>query len=202
MNNKDMNQFEIKLVDTINLPTSISESSKFYLFKNGKDVISALVKGDVFNKSNVLIRIHSECLFGDILGSYKCDCGQQLENAKQLMKKEEIAILFYLEQEGRGIGIENKVKAYKLQEQGHDTVDANLLLGLQADMRSYDSVAKIIKQFFKIDSIRLLTNNPDKIDEVQKAGIAINQIPLVITPNVHNKKYLITKKSKFGHYLP
>jgi GTP cyclohydrolase II len=164
-------------------------------------VISVLVKGDVFCRENVLARVHSECLFGDLLGSLKCDCGKQLEKAKKLMKAEPFALLFYLAQEGRGIGIENKVKAYKLQEQGHDTLDANTMLGFKADLRSYDSVGKILSEFFKIKSIRLLTNNPKKIEEIKKAGIDVMHVPLIIPANKHNRKYLTTKKIRFGHTI-
>ena len=204
MQNKQANNQAIEgiqLIDTINLPTAMSSQTKFYLFKDSKDVISVLAKGDVSGKENVLVRGHSECLFGDLLGSLKCDCGRQLEKAKKLMKVEPLTLLFYLGQEGRGIGLKNKVKAYKLQEQGHDTIDANTLLGFKPDMRSYDSVGKILKQFFKIDSIRLLTNNPKKIEEIKKAAIAIKQIPLITPSNKHNRKYLTTKKIRFGHTI-
>ncbi|MBS3137267.1 GTP cyclohydrolase II [Candidatus Woesearchaeota archaeon] len=204
MQNKQANNQAIEgiqLIDTINLPTAMSSQTKFYLFKDSKDVISVLAKGDVSGKENVLVRVHSECLFGDLLGSLKCDCGRQLEKAKKLMKVEPLTLLFYLGQEGRGIGLKNKVKAYKLQEQGHDTIDANTLLGFKPDMRSYDSVGKILKQFFKIDSIRLLTNNPKKIEEIKKAAIAIKQIPLITPSNKHNRKYLTTKKIRFGHTI-
>ncbi len=192
---------KFQLIDQINLPTEIAQDTTFYLFKDSKDVINVLVKGNVFNKQNIFVRIHSECLFGDILSSLRCDCGKQLEKAKQLMKKEENGILFYLGQEGRGIGIENKVKAYKLQEQGHDTVDANVLLGFKADLRNYDSPAKILKEFFKINSVQLATNNPKKIKELEAQGITVTQLPLIIKPNKHNENYLKTKKIRMGHKI-
>ncbi len=198
------NQFskdDIELVEAVNLPTEMGGDCKFYLFKRFNELISVVVKGDVKKKENVLCRMHSECLFGDILGSKKCDCGQQLAKAKELICKEDCGILFYLAQEGRGIGLINKTKAYELQEKGYDTVEANMELGYSPDLRDYSACAIILNDFFKVKSLRLLTNNMKKSKPLVDKGISVVLTPLKIEPNVHNEKYLDTKKKRMGHCL-
>jgi 3,4-dihydroxy 2-butanone 4-phosphate synthase / GTP cyclohydrolase II len=147
------------------------------------------------------VRIHSSCATGDIFGSLRCDCGQQFEKAMELLGKSESGILIYLNQEGRGIGLLNKIKAYALQDKGFDTVQANEELGFPPDARGYQSAAAILQKL-QINKIQLITNNPDKADQLKEYGIeVIDVIPLEIEPNVYNKKYLITKKQKLRHKL-
>ena len=169
------------------------------LFSDKEDVV--ILKGDVKNKENILVRIHSECFTGDILGSLRCDCGSQLSTALEMIEKEGEGALIYLRQEGRGIGLGNKVKAYKLQEEGVDTLEANLKLGLPADGRDYGVAAQIINDL-GIKSIRLLTNNPRKIERLKTYGIQITQrVPLIVGINEYNKHYLETKAIKMGHLI-
>ncbi|PIN79324.1 GTP cyclohydrolase II, partial [Candidatus Woesearchaeota archaeon CG10_big_fil_rev_8_21_14_0_10_34_8] len=171
-----------------------------------KDLVSnathlAIVKGNVDNKENVLVRVHSECLTGDVFGSQRCDCGSQLATALQLIEKEGAGVVLYMRQEGRGIGLMNKLKTYHLQEKGFDTVEANEVLGFKSDLRNYGSGAQILKDL-GLTSIRLLTNNPRKVVGLEGYGLQlVERIPLQIIPNDHNKKYLLTKKEKLGHLL-
>jgi 3,4-dihydroxy 2-butanone 4-phosphate synthase/GTP cyclohydrolase II len=161
----------------------------------------ALVKGDVAGKENVLVRVHSECLTGDVFHSLRCDCGQQLESALSMIEAEGRGVLLYLAQEGRGIGLLNKLKAYKLQEQGYDTVDANLKLGLPADLRDYGIGAQILADL-GLSSIRILTNNPKKIRGLEGYGLTVvDQVPIVHAPNPHNEAYLRAKAEKLGHMI-
>jgi 3,4-dihydroxy 2-butanone 4-phosphate synthase/GTP cyclohydrolase II len=161
----------------------------------------ALVKGDISSVSNVLVRVHSECLTGDVFGSLRCDCGPQLHTALEMIGKEGVGVLLYMRQEGRGIGILNKLKAYKLQEEGMDTVDANIALGYAPDLRDYGTGAQILKDL-GLKKIRLLTNNPHKIVGLEGHGLQIiDRVPLVIEPNEFNKDYMRTKESKMGHLL-
>ncbi|MER3398653.1 MAG: bifunctional 3,4-dihydroxy-2-butanone-4-phosphate synthase/GTP cyclohydrolase II [Chloroflexota bacterium] len=148
-----------------------------------------------------LVRIHSECLTGDVFGSLRCDCGAQLEEALRLIGAADFGVLIYLRQEGRGIGLGSKIMAYHLQERGLDTVEANLALGFAPDLREYSVASSILKEL-GIKKIRLLTNNPAKLDDLEEAGIEVaDRVPLIIGPNPHNARYLKTKKEKLGHLL-
>lgn len=161
----------------------------------------AFVKGDVANKENVISRIHSECLTGDVFGSLKCDCGKQLANALKKIQEADVGILFYLRQEGRNIGLVNKLRAYKLQEDGLDTVDANLALGFEADQRDYYVASQMVKAL-NIKSLVLLTNNPDKIEKLKLYGTNVtSREALKIDPNPYDENYLYVKQEKLGHLL-
>jgi 3,4-dihydroxy 2-butanone 4-phosphate synthase/GTP cyclohydrolase II len=161
----------------------------------------AMVKGEVDGMEDVLVRVHSECLTGDVFHSQRCDCGQQLEDALQQIEVEGRGVLLYLAQEGRGIGLLNKLRAYKLQEEGLDTVDANLELGLPADLRDYGIGAQILVDL-GLTSIRLLTNNPKKIIGLEGYGLRVtDQIPIEHNPTEHNRGYLRAKKERMGHLL-
>jgi 3,4-dihydroxy 2-butanone 4-phosphate synthase/GTP cyclohydrolase II len=161
----------------------------------------ALVKGEVAGESDVLVRVHSECLTGDVFHSLRCDCGEQLESALATIEEEGRGVLLYLSQEGRGIGLLNKLRAYKLQEEGLDTVDANLRLGLPADLRDYGIGAQILVDL-GLTSIRILTNNPKKISGLAGYGLSVSdQIPIAHAPNPHNEAYLRAKAEKLGHTL-
>src|SRR5258705_4953497 len=161
----------------------------------------ALVKGEVAGSEDVLVRMHSECLTGDVFHSLRCDCGEQLESALATIEREGRGVLVYLAQEGRGIGLLNKLRAYKLQEEGLDTVDANLELGLPADLREYGIGAQILVDL-GLSSIRILTNNPKKIHGLQGYGLSVSeQVPIEHMPNPHNESYLRTKAERMGHTL-
>jgi 3,4-dihydroxy 2-butanone 4-phosphate synthase/GTP cyclohydrolase II len=161
----------------------------------------ALVKGDVAGKEDVLVRVHSECLTGDVFHSLRCDCGEQLESALSMIEREGEGVLLYLAQEGRGIGLLNKLRAYKLQEDGLDTVDANLKLGLPADLRDYGIGAQILVDL-GLSSIRILTNNPKKIRGLEGYGLSMTaQIPIEHMPNPHNEAYMRAKSERMGHTL-
>ncbi|MDP2903098.1 MAG: GTP cyclohydrolase II [Methylovulum sp.] len=161
----------------------------------------ALVKGDVAGQELVPVRIHSECFTGDVLGSRRCDCGEQLDMAMQLIEQAGRGVLIYLRQEGRGIGLLKKLQAYNLQDRGMDTVDANIHLGYQADEREY-SIAALMLENLQVRSIELITNNPEKIDALTKLGISVvNRIPIEIVANVDNLGYLKTKAHKMAHIL-
>jgi 3,4-dihydroxy 2-butanone 4-phosphate synthase / GTP cyclohydrolase II len=161
----------------------------------------AMVKGDVSGREDVLVRVHSECLTGDVFHSLRCDCGEQLEAALAMIEREGHGVLLYLSQEGRGIGLLNKLRAYKLQEEGLDTVDANLKLGLPADLRDYGIGAQILGDL-GLTSIRILTNNPKKIVGLEGYGLSVTeQVPIRSVPNAHNEEYLRAKRDKLGHAL-
>ena len=161
----------------------------------------ALVKGDIIGKGNVLVRVHSECMTGDVFGSARCDCGEQLTAAMRQIEEEGQGALIYLRQEGRGIGLVNKLRAYELQDEGMDTVEANRRLGFKPDLRDYGIGAQILLDL-GLHSIRLLTNNPRKIVGLDGYDIEITgREPLVVDPGEHNERYLETKRSKLGHLL-
>ena len=161
----------------------------------------AMVKGDVSGQEDVIVRVHSECLTGDVFHSLRCDCGEQLEAALSMIEAEGRGVLLYLSQEGRGIGLLNKLRAYRLQEEGLDTVDANLKLGLPADLRDYGIGAQILVDL-GLSSIRILTNNPKKILGLEGYGLSVaDQIPIQSVPNQHNEDYLRTKRERLGHTL-
>jgi 3,4-dihydroxy 2-butanone 4-phosphate synthase / GTP cyclohydrolase II len=158
----------------------------------------ALVKGVVGNGRPALVRLHSECLTGDVFSSNRCDCGEQLAISIEQIMASESGVIIYLHQEGRGIGLANKIKAYALQDQGLDTVEANLQLGFKDDLRDYGIGAQILRDF-GIGEVRLLTNNPHKIESLQRYGVTVTRVPLEVTPHVGNIDYLRTKKEKLGH---
>lgn len=199
---KKINEPLIKLNNVINLPTEYGEF-KLYSFTTpfNNEPELALVKGNIKEKENVLCRMHSECFTGDVLGSKRCECGPQLHKALEMINAKGEGVLLYLRQEGRGIGLCNKLKAYKLQEQGYDTVEANELLGLPIDSREYFVASQILK-YLKVKSIDLLTNNPNKIEQLKKYEINVaNRESLEIPFNIYNERYLKTKKTKMGHLL-
>ncbi len=197
-----MKQPSIKNTVCARIPTRYGEFSLRYYENNidGKEHL-ALVKGEVMGRRGVLVRLHSECLTGDVFGSQRCDCGQQLEEALRLIGQAECGVLVYLRQEGRGIGLFKKLQAYNLQDQGFDTVDANLKLGHQADERDY-RIAALILRDLQLQSVRLITNNPRKIQELEKHGIVVEQrVPIEVGHHRENLPYLKTKAEKMAHLL-
>lgn len=167
---------------------------------NGMEHV-ALVKGDISGTAPVLVRMHSSCVTGDIFGSYRCECGDQLHQAMRRVEQEGRGVIVYLQQEGRGIGLMKKIAAYKLQEQGMDTVEANLHLGCRADERDYGVGAEILRQL-GVTKMRLMTNNPVKRIGLESFGLEVSEVvPIEIKPNEHNHDYLLTKKTKMGHKL-
>ncbi len=173
----------------------------FRQLDNGLEHI-AIIKGDITTEEPVLLRVHSSCVTGDIFGSMRCDCGEQLKNAMDMIEKEGRGVILYLNQEGRGIGLMDKIQAYKLQEEGYDTVDANLHLGHKADERDYGVGAQILK-ILGVRDMRLITNNPIKRIGLEGYGLrVVENVPIRVTPNEYNRRYMHTKKERMGHDLP
>jgi len=185
------------------IPTSIGGTFQATVYENDVDDLLhiAMVKGAINPEEAVLVRVHSECLTGDIFGSLRCDCGEQLHRAMAMMEKEDSGVLLYIRQEGRGIGLVNKLKAYALQDEGMDTVDANKKLGFKADVRNYGIGAQILVDL-GVRKMRLITNNPKKMVGLQGYGLSVvEQVPIEITPNDFNRCYLECKKVRMGHLL-
>jgi len=185
------------------LPTEFGGEFRLYVYENDVDHLEhvALVKGEIDPDEPILVRVHSECLTGDVFGSQRCDCGPQLEKAMQIVRDEGRGVILYMHQEGRGIGLKNKIKAYALQDEGCDTVEANLRLGFKPDLRDYGIGAQILHDL-GIRKMRLLTNNPKKIVGLEGYGLeVVEQVPIVIEPCVTNFRYLLTKKEKMGHLI-
>ncbi|MEN3044298.1 MAG: bifunctional 3,4-dihydroxy-2-butanone-4-phosphate synthase/GTP cyclohydrolase II [Candidatus Hydrothermales bacterium] len=192
----------VKRVSNIFLPTKFG-NFRLYAYEDivEEDVHLVLLMGEPEGKDNVLVRVHSQCITGDILHSLRCDCGEQLERALEMIKEEGEGVLVYMRQEGRGIGLLNKLKTYELQEKGLNTVEANEAIGFPPDLRDYGIGAQILLDL-NLKKIRLLTNNPSKIVGLQGYGIEIlERIPIEVEPNENNKEYLKIKKEKMGHFL-
>jgi 3,4-dihydroxy 2-butanone 4-phosphate synthase/GTP cyclohydrolase II len=192
----------VERVEVVKLPTEYGDFS-LYLYESRLDGRHhlALACGEVSGKKNVLVRVHSECLTGDVFGSRRCDCGPQLHEAMRRVATAGCGVIVYMRQEGRGIGLAPKIKAYKLQEQGYDTVEANQKLGFDMDLREYGLGAQILADL-GLKTIRLLTNNPRKVVGLEGYGLKIvEQLPLKMKPNPHNARYLNTKREKLGHLL-
>jgi 3,4-dihydroxy 2-butanone 4-phosphate synthase/GTP cyclohydrolase II len=192
----------VERVTTVSMPTTYGDFTAvaFRERLTGKHHV-ALVKGDVEGAENVLVRVHSECLTGDVFHSLRCDCGEQLEQALRQIAAEEGGVLLYMAQEGRGIGLLNKLRAYELQENGRDTVEANLELGFQPDMRDYGIGNQILAEL-GLTTIRILTNNPKKITGIEGFGLTVvEQVPIETEPTPYNVRYLAAKRDKLGHKL-
>jgi 3,4-dihydroxy 2-butanone 4-phosphate synthase/GTP cyclohydrolase II len=192
----------VERVTSVALPTAYGRFTAvaFRETLTGKHHV-ALVKGDVDGEQDVLVRVHSECLTGDVFHSLRCDCGEQLELAMARIAEEDRGVLLYMAQEGRGIGLLNKLKAYELQENGMDTVEANLELGFPADAREYGIGSQILADL-GLSTIRILTNNPRKIAGIEGFGLkVVEQVPIEVSPNAENQRYLAAKREKLGHRL-
>jgi GTP cyclohydrolase II len=186
--------------EDIKLPTHFGDFLlKVYVDDKEKEHLVALM-GDIDKMKNPLVRLHSECITGDVFGSMRCDCGEQLNGSMELISKAKEGIIIYLRQEGRGIGLTNKLRAYKLQDEGHDTVEANLMLGHKADERDFSIAAHILNDL-GIKGVRLITNNPDKLTALEQHGIPAERVELKIKANEKNAKYLKVKAAKLRHYI-
>lgn len=205
---KDLIEYRLKKESLINRQVEVDMPTEHGQFKliayeqlNTKDVHLALVKGSWHKDEPVLVRVHSSCVTGDIFGSCRCDCGPQLHHAMEMVDREGKGVVLYMNQEGRGIGLLNKLRAYKLQEEGWDTVEANLKLGFDMDERDYGVGAQILRDL-GITKIKLITNNPKKRVGLMGYGLEIvDNVPIEIVPNPHNEKYLMTKRDKLGHTI-
>lgn len=190
----------VQLVAVANLPTRFGDFQicGFVSPCDGKEH-TAIIKGDIIGKKGVVTRVHSECLTGDVMGSKRCDCRDQLLESLRIIEREGTGVVLYLRQEGRNIGLTEKIKAYSLQDHGYDTIDANIHLGYQPDERDYGIAASILRNL-QIQSIKLLTNNPQKIQQMTDAGIKIDErLPLIVEQNEYNKAYIETKATRAGH---
>lgn len=193
---------KIQRIVQTRIPTEVGQF-KLCLYTNNRDEKEhlALIRGEVNNFDDVPVRIHSECFTGDVLGSLRCDCGEQLQLAMEYIAHQGRGVIVYLRQEGRGIGLSEKLRAYNLQDRGLDTVEANLVLGHHEDEREYSMAAAILKDL-GVRSIRLLTNNPDKITSLEDLGVIITErVPLVATVTEENAAYLLTKARRMNHLL-
>jgi len=192
----------VEMVAEAALPTEIGEfrlSGYKSLISNEEFVV--LHKGDISPTRPILVRIHSQCITGDVFGSCKCDCGPQLQKAMQSIEDEGVGVIIYQMQEGRGIGIINKIRAYALQDQGADTIEANEKLGLGVDLREYDQCVEILKDL-GVRKVRVMSNNPDKIEALKIGGLAVvERVPIEFQPSENTAKYLSTKKFQMGHLL-
>jgi 3,4-dihydroxy 2-butanone 4-phosphate synthase / GTP cyclohydrolase II len=197
------NESLVKQVAEEEFPTIHGGKYKAIVYRNAVDGSQhmALVKGDITTPGSVLVRLHSECLTGDVFGSERCDCGDQIRQSLRLIDQQGRGVLIYMHQEGRGIGLTNKIKAYALQDQGRDTVEANIELGFKDDLRDYGIGAQILRDL-GVQKISLLTNNPRKISGLEVYGVnVVERVPLEVAPRETNLHYLRTKQSKLGHLL-
>lgn len=198
-----MSRAEVTRMTSTRIPTEHGDFQLCYYTNtlDNKEHL-ALCKGDVANASSVLVRVHSECFTGDVLGSRRCDCGEQLDKAMAMLDQAGAGVILYMRQEGRGIGLLDKLRAYNLQDKGYDTVDANLMLGHGADERDY-TLAGLMLEDLGVTSIRLVTNNPAKISALEEAGITVaERVSLEVAANTDNVDYLLTKAKRMDHFLP
>jgi len=197
-----MNSRTVERVAEARLPTDFGEFRILgYRALNSNEEFVVLVQGELRKDRPTLVRVHSQCLTGDVFGSTKCDCGQQLRKAMELIEREGSGAIVYQQQEGRGIGIINKIRAYALQDQGADTIEANEKLGLAVDLRSYEQCAEILRHL-GVNSVRLMSNNPEKIRALEEMGLkVVERVSLVTVPTDAARSYLRTKKEKLGHLL-
>lgn len=193
---------KVEIASAAQLPTRFGDF-RVVVFANNQDTKEhlAMVHNDVAGAYDVVTRVHSECLTGDVLGSLRCDCRDQLERSLEHVGGLQRGIVLYMRQEGRGIGLTNKIRAYGLQERGLDTVEANIALGFPDDLRQYGVAAAMLRRL-GVRSIRLMTNNPDKVQKLEREGIVVrDRIPIAIEPNPHNRGYLSTKVRRSGHLM-
>ena len=201
--NKPGSIADLRLRAETTLPTRKAGTFRLLVYGDSKDgnVLIALVKGKVGPGKPALVRLHSQCLTGDVFGSERCDCGEQLDAALTMIETAGAGVLVYMFDEGRGIGLLNKIRAYALQDQGQDTVEANHALGFAADMRDYKAGARILSDI-GVREVRLVTNNPDKVRQLEEYGLTVTErIPIEVAPGKSNRDYLRTKRAKFGHLL-